>query len=325
VTLPSDADWYYPGDVPRTVREAKQRQSVATEDIVSILAAREFDAPKPRVESVVATTLKESPVIDEGDSQQSLAAPRLPSDRFVGIQDLRFLGADAMATILGAALSRYEGEFQTPDDVDGIDLDVFWHRDTESVAFWTVPNEPGETVGEDKLTSVQQELTELRAERSPDVFGVVTTTGFTDAAQEFESKTELKLFNRQCLARWLRDARLPLETIGLLLDEGKQDLEETSVAENLSPLPTPVRRQDPLAIDVQSERPSGSVDGSDRHDIDRPSDERTSTGVRDQPISSVDTPSVAGQRGELYADPEEDGDYGSFDEYIDQLESGDEP
>jgi hypothetical protein len=312
VSRSSTPHWHEPGDVVRTIRTAQRKRGVDTDRVVEVLANHELDAPRARIEKLVEATPTD--LGSDGTDVEELAEPRADRARFVDSKDVEYLSTDEFATVLGAALSRYRGQFRTPEEVDELDVDLFWNRQHTTVALRTVPRDPGEHVEEDVVQHVVRGNTSNPSGRTPSTVGVVTNTGFTDAAAIRAEEGDLELFGAEALAQWLRDARLTPEVVGELLDEGERsDAEFEALLEELPPLPEPVADRDPLSGVDSGTGLHSSIDTADRNE--------RGAGARDRSVPVVDTPSTPGQRGELYADPEEDGDFGAFDDYMDELDA----
>lgn len=304
------ADWYHEGDISRTLRAANADESLYVENVVDVLAAREFDAPKERVRNLVETTMGSLPDTGVGKTQQpALESPRPKQPSVVTLADLEYLGRRDMALLLGAVLSRFQGSFQTPADVDDVVADFFWNRQHTTAALRVVPYSEGAETDRLGVESFATGNTSPASGRSPSTHGIISLTGFTEAAQAAGDEFDISLFGRGHVRRWLSQSRLTDQILGVLLEEGPHSAEE--IDEQLATLPALpgiVQKQDPFEVTPAERDP---VD-----DLPESADELSSESM---PVA--DEPAESGQTGTLYADPSEDGDFDSFDRVVSDLKS----
>jgi hypothetical protein len=295
-------DWYHEGDVARTLRAVKDKGSVYTENVVDVLAAREFDAPRERVRNLVENTMGSLPDKRVGETQQpALESPRPKQSSVVTLADLEYLGRRDMAILLGAVLSRFQGSFRTPADVDNVAADLFWNRQQTTAALRVVPYSNGTKIDRPGVESFATGNTNPASGRAPSTHGIISLTGFTEAARAAGDEFDISLFGRGHIRRWLSQSQLTDQILGALLEEGPHSTEE--IDEQLAALPAMpdvIQNQDPFDITPVE---GGSVDEL----------------PESMPVS--DEPAQPGQTGTLYADPSEDGDFDSFDRVVSDLKS----
>lgn len=304
-------DWYTEGDIAASLTAANQSDLSVTE-IVDVLAEQEIDADRERIRAVVeqgleSVTAKEQTAAD--DTLDSVDSPRELTTRFADPDDIEYLSSREFARVLGVVLTQYEGSYRVPAVVDDLDVDLFWNRAQITVAFRTVPRANGAPVDEELVDSVARGDTTPQTGRSPSRVAIVSNGGFTDDARALATANEIELFESAHLRQWFTDAKLPQEVFGAILEEGEQqesDLDEQ--IKELPPLPTSVANRDPLE-DVT--RPPWTPDDSTQTVNQRPT-------VK-QRIPVHETQPEPGTQGELYADPSDDGDFGAFDRYLDNL------
>lgn len=302
--------WYHPGDVPATVRDADRAARVSTQNVVDVLASEELDAPRDRIHAMVETARERISETDPTPTHD-LETPRPLQSRFVDASDVAYLGPRDFATVLGLVLSRYEGTFRTPEDVDDVAVDLLWNRQHVTVGFRTVSRPPEAPVDRDDVVAVVDGDTTPATGRSPSTLGIVSNAGFTEIARDYAEKRDVRLFGTNYLTRWFRDARLTYDVFGALL-EGEHSADEIDeLVDTLPPLPDTVREEDPLG-----EQPEVAWSGDDNG-------QPLQTNV-ERPIPVVDPHPNAGEKGALYANPDDDGDYGVFDRLLHELHEDNE-
>jgi hypothetical protein len=132
---------------------------------------------------------------------------------------------------------------------------------------------------------------------------------FTDEARTLATEHDVRCFGAKYLERWCEETRLTHEVIGKLLDEGDQSIEEIDeLLDELPSLPAPVRERDPLARIQETDWTTSKLEYEETANQDGLGDDE----------ESPDT----GQHGVLYADPDEDGDFGAFDRFEAALDEG---
>ena len=302
--------WYHPGDVPATIRDADQTASVSTEGIVDVLASEEFEAPKERIHDMVEKA-RERVSEPETNAIDDLEDPRPLRSRFVGADDVAYLGPRDFATVLGVVLSRYEGSFRTPEDVDDVAVDLYWNRQYITVGFRIVSRPPEVPVGREDVAAVVDGDTTPVAGRSPSTLGIVSNAGFTDVTRAYAEEHDVQLFGVNHLVRWFEDAKLTYDVFGSLLEGEHSSDELDDLVDTLPPLPDIIRESDPLSKCPEVVW-SGGDDGR-----------RLQTDVA-RPIPVPDHQPNAGEKGTLYANPSDDGDYGAFDRLMHELQEDDE-
>lgn len=299
--------WYHRGDIARTVGEATHDVNASVEEIVDVLARRELDAPRDRIRSMVEVArenVQEPNEIDPGSS----AEPRFDGPRYLDVEDAMYLDDRDLATVVGAALSRYEGGFDVPENIDDVVVDLFWNRQHTTVGINTIAASTGEPVDEEDVRTVLDGDAEPQTGRSPSSLCIVTTASFTESAVALAEANDIGLFGESYLDQWVRHARLSKRVAGSLLEESQLTSKEVDeLLTELPAIPESVQGTDPLD-DIDDESTSMTVDPDGVvADVDKR-----------MPVA--EEPSPGGMKGELYADPGEDGDFGAFDRYMDELD-----
>jgi hypothetical protein len=321
--------WYVPHSPGESLRKAAER-SADRDEVVELLAEREYpDLERRRVEKIVAAGLDEGE--SEADADQRRAnqrradrhrastdeRPRSLRDRYADPADVAYLTDDEFARLLGVALERFGGSTVRPE-VRDCAVDLFWNRSHDTVGIRTVTRPAGESVGEAVLTEVATGDTTPTQGRTPSRVVAVTNARFSDEAVAVADANDLECYDGAYLGYWLSKARIGRALAGDVLEHGAK--REYDLAERVERAPTPpasIRDVEPLEISVESRREEkeDSADSASAADASWQSDS-----ARPESMPASDDRPNPGELGRLYADPDEDGDFGAFDRFADQLD-----
>ncbi len=324
--------WYTSGDIEASLQAAFQTSGLSVDEIAGVLATHELDASRDRIEKMIKTT-REQFSANAAATQPSTATldePRPTEPRAIAPTDIEYLGPRDAAYVIGAMLSRYEGTFSTPEAVDELSVDLFWNRTHTTVAFGIELRPDSEPVDTPAVQSIVTGETTPVSGRSPSTIGIISNGTFTNEAQAIATEHDIRCFEAEYLERWCEETRLTDGVIGKLLDEGDQSIEEIGeLLDELPSLPAPVRERDPLTRIQETDWTTSTIEYEKTAGQDGSGDSEKS-GVDDD--DSIDTPSTTGptddespdtgQHGVLYADPDEDGDFGAFDRFETALDEG---
>jgi hypothetical protein len=303
--------WYEPGDVPATIRNATENANVTVKDVVDVLATFELEAPRDRLQTMVDSA-RARVSTDTREAAVDLEESRPLEPRFIDVSDLRYLNATDFATVLGVTLSRYEGTFRVPEEVDELAVDLFWNRQHTTIGFALVTRPPSAPVEDPDVLSVRTGETSPPFGRAVSALGIVSLAGFTEAARKVAAENDIRLFGPEYLTRWLSDAQLTPDVFGTLIshdDLGDAEIDE--ICSQLPDVPKAVRETDPLGDCPET----GWSGGGDIAPV--PTDVK-------RPMPIPETLPDPGQKGTLYANPADDGDFGAFDRFMNELAEEDE-
>ncbi|WP_135304861.1 hypothetical protein [Haloarcula amylovorans] len=255
--------------------------------------------------------MRERPISQSDTPTCDVGELRPLESRFVDTTDAAYLGRHDLALVLGVVLSQYDGSFQTLIDEDHVAVDLFWNRQHTTIALRTIGRPPRTPVTEKEVQEVVNGEISRPGGRAPSTVGIVSTAGFTERGRDLAEENDIELYGSAHLDRWFEDAHLTEDILGRLLEKTEEGTEDiASVVADLPELPEQIRTKDPL----------GTVGTT----------EWTSEGeVPDPPESPVFAPtpnseSGTREKGILYADPDDDGDYQCFEQFIDKLSGEDE-
>ena len=317
-----EPSWYESGDIEQSLKAAFGRSDVTTDDIVSVLGEHELNASRERIVTMVETARKQLAKESDGSSlpTPSLDEQREPQVRFLSPGDLNYLGQEDAATIIGAMLSRFEGDFRVPESVDDDTVDLLWIRSGTTVELVLKWGSEESRVGRGTLESVVNEHSESRSDGDMAELAVVSNASFTDDAREVAAEHDIYCCGSDHLSRWCQAAQLPATAVGKILNSESLGSDEVeTVLEQLPPLPSSIPVHDPLQSVARTEWTKSTIErksqqGCPGKDTD-PSTQSSTSGPS--------APSDPGKQGVLYADPGKDGDFDAFDRFTDGLTDGD--
>lgn len=318
--------WYDPESVRATVANGRAN-GIDTEHIVEQLSLREFkDVPLTRVERIVDRTLvsEETSVraSDLSQPEQTDAKPRKPPTNKLSVRDLEYLSNREAARLVGVALELFDGNTVRLSGATQGESDLVWHRQHMSVALRIV-SIPSGAVGPTHIEALLNGMTVPDDVRSPSELAIVTNRTFTQEALDSATEHDIHCFDAGHVEEWFRRARIPMTAVGILLEDGESHDGPLTDLVDIPPIPDPRKTVDPLEIDRAFDIDELTTEPPPAIDTPSPEDSgdgdpglARSTG-RDGLLGSA--PSTPGQTGTLYADPNDDGDFGAFDRFVDDI------
>lgn len=330
----SDSDqsfsWYDPQSVRQTVQNGKD-SDVETDRIAMYLAEQDFDdVPLSRVKKIVDGTpaVSDSSGTDPDLSQSPSTDtdPREQLTKQLAVSDLEYLSNREAARLVGLALEQFDGNTVRPPGATQAETDVVWHRQSMTVALRVVPLPSGE-VRVRHLSPLLEGTIVPPDTRSPSELAIVTNRTYTDEATEYAAEHDIHCFDAGHVEEWFRRARIPMDAVGTVLEDGENHDGPLTDLVELPPIPDPRKTIDPLEISrafdissftmpVEEGNKTSADDRTDENQSQQESGIDRST-ARDDPLGGTQSPS--GETGTLYADPGEDGDFETFDRFVDGI------
>lgn len=328
----SHPDWFVADDVAATIRNARSTDT-DDEKIVAVLCETALDSlPKARVEAIVSATpdndtalegvelpLSQPPSTDE--------SPRESPSRRMTVGDVNYLSDREFARVVGLALEQFDGKTVRPPANADLDVDLYWNRQYVTVGIRTVST-GGRALGSEQVESVLNGDVASDVTRSPSELAVVTDGRFEDRATALAIENDVHLVDGGQLETWLRRTMFPPAVIGTVLEDGENHDGPLTDLVELEEMPSPRQITDPLEVDrafdiSELDKPEqvdrSTSEAGEGTDQSATEEEKTSQG---DPLRD-DEPSPC-ERGTLYANPAEDGDYGAFDSFLRGIGSSDE-
>jgi hypothetical protein len=323
-----DQSWYEPGNVEQSLRAAFQRDEVTANEIVDVLGEHELDASRDRILEMVETTRQQF-TNTSNDSllpTPSLDGTRENQARFITLDDLEYLGSRDVAYLVGIMLSRFEGSFQVPELVDKKAADLLWTRSDTTVGFWLEWRPNRTPVDKADIQSVVNDATQSASDEKFSEIAIISNAGFSDQARKLASEHDIACCGPKCLRRWCQDTQITNTVAGEILDgENKSNEDIKEILNQLPPLPASLPTQDPLKPVTKTEWTTSTLgekiisgDGTSEKD------QTESAPPSQSGVSEPEPASEPGQKGVLYADPEDDGDFDAFNRFANDLAEEDD-
>jgi len=323
-----DQSWYEPGDIQQSLQAAFQQDSVTTDDIVDVLGEHELDASPDRILEMIETTRQQF-TNTSNDSllpTPSLDGIRENQARFITLDDLEYLGSRDVAYVVGIMLSRFEGSFRVPELVDKKAADLLWTRSDTTVGLWLEWRPNRTPVDKADIQSVVNDTTQSASDEEFSEIAIVSNAGFADQARKLASEHDIACCGPECLRRWCQETKITNTVVGEILDgENKNNEEIKEILNQLPPLPASIPVQDPLKPVTKTEWTTSTL--GERVTSGGGTSEKDQTESAPPSQSGVSEPQPAsepGQKGVLYADSDDDGDFDAFDRFVNALAEEDD-
>lgn len=318
--------WYVEGDVATSVRKARQSNVTKSKIIWGLSDVVFDDVPKARIKAIVESVPEDT--VEGEDSSIPLSQPpsvqenpREQPTRIASAGDMQYLSPREAARMVGLALEQFDGTTIRPPVNESTECDVYWNRQHTTIGLRLVPAMPN-TVSEQHVMPLIEGQTTVANVRDPSELAVVTNGRFTEKAKSVASSQDILYFDGGHLEAWLRRAKISREALGTVLEEGENHDGPLNELVELSGIPSSVDL-DPLKIERAIEEgsiPDGTGTTRKRQKPeDGPAVPDDTSRPRDSGIRAGGTTKPSGETGTLYADPDEDGDYGAFDRFVDDI------
>ena len=356
--------WYDSDDLSKSIRQALDNQ-VSTERIAEQLCKRKFsntyqsqveavvtkmsngglsDIRQPRLEAIIQSLPESTGEDGERPNSQPSSVnvtPRGPLTNRCTVSDFAYLSRREAARVIGLVLELFDGNTVRLTEEKDIETDLLWRRQHASIAIRVIPTRT--VISDEHPTAVANGPAVPSSIQSPSELAIVTCGKFSDEATAVAKEHDIHCYNAGHVETWLRRAKISLETLGMVLEDGEAHDGPLTELVDASPVPSLEKKLDPFDLP-----PAFNTEELDTSETPHVSAERvvndTTGGQRDvkdtvegQNESSTGSPSVnkstltqndtlvenqptAGKKGVLYADPGEDGDYSAFDDYLEDIE-----
>ncbi|MBV0926235.1 hypothetical protein KTS45_18670 [Halomicroarcula limicola] len=336
ILLPS---WYHTGDVRQTVHAAAAA-GIETDEVASVLSDEIFDdIPLQRVKSIVEaipTDDDQAPDVENSLSQAATtdAAARPPLANRCTVTDLEYLSAREAARIVGLVLELFDGNTLRPPATESVEADLLWRRQYMNVGLKIIPQRT--TVGVESIEALRSGQLVPDDLQRPSELAIVTSGRFDEEILAEAANNDIHCFDAGHVEEWLLRAQLSPDIVGTLLENGENHDGPLTDLVDVPPIPAPRTSTDPLeierAFDVDSYNVAAETTSSEPQPQESGTTSAQSTGETSAAPSQTDEAdpeTVAdplagsqpppGKTGTLYADPDEDGEYTAFDDYLDDL------
>lgn len=322
--------WYVEDDVAASVKKARESDTPISSIVWGLEAAFSDDTPKERIKRIIEAIPDDKGETDDFDLPLSQppstsAEPREQPARIISIQDLSYLSPQEAARVIGLTLEQFDGNTVRPPANASTACNLYWNRQRATVGLRIIPT-VGRKVTKEDILPLEDQKTSIEDIRSPSQLAAVTNGEFSEKAKKTADQRNIKWYDCGHVEAWLRRAKITPEALGTVLEDGENHqgpLDElvdiSGIANAISPDPLEISR----VIDRADLSTSSDVeDTKTEPDVQEPatngeSQEAGRSGGIDQP----GTPSTSGETGTLYAKESEDGDYGAFDRFVDDIDA----
>lgn len=165
----------------------------------------------------VAIVREECERITSYDTISRATSARSP--RYMDLTDLELVSGYEFEHILAEILSRVDGEAQVTKASGDQGVDVVWFRESETVGIQAKAYDKKNPVGNSAVQEIYTGATVRNSEYEIDTAAVVTTSRYTNSAREAAANSDVTLYGRKQLEKWLDDAELDADSMGDILAE----------------------------------------------------------------------------------------------------------
>lgn len=141
------------------------------------------------------------------------------SPRYMDLTDLELVSGYEFEHILAEILSRVDGEAQVTKASGDQGVDVVWFRESETVGIQAKAYDKKNPVGNSAVQEIYTGATVRNSEYEIDTAAVVTTSRYTNSAREAAANSDVTLYGRKQLEKWLDDTELDADSMGDILAE----------------------------------------------------------------------------------------------------------
>ena len=165
----------------------------------------------------VAIVREERERITSYDTISRTTSARSP--RYMDLTDLELVSGYEFEHILAEILSRVDGEAQVTKASGDQGVDVVWFRESETVGIQAKAYDKKNPVGNSAVQEIYTGATVRNSEYEIDTAAVVSTSRYTNSAREAAANSDVTLYGRKQLEKWLDDAELDADSMGDILAE----------------------------------------------------------------------------------------------------------
>ena len=172
------------------------------------------DIPRDRA---IAIIREEQSRVDSYENVSLSTSARSP--RYTDLTDLELVSGYEFEHILAEILDRIDGEAQVTRASGDQGVDVVWVRESETVGIQAKAYDKANPVGNSAVQEIYTGVTVRNPEYEIDTAAVVTTSRYTDSAKKAATNSDVTLYGRDQLRKWLSDAELDADSMGDILTE----------------------------------------------------------------------------------------------------------
>lgn len=173
----------------------------------------ERDVPQDRIIRIIQRERNRLAAYQSVSLSESSRAPR-----YMDLNDLDLLSGHEFEHVLAEILSRVEGDATVTEASGDQGVDVVWFCESATVGIQAKAYDIKNPVGNSAVQEIYTGSVVRQSEYSIDTPAVVTTSRYTEGAKEAAENSDVTLYDRSHLKRWLSEAELDAESMGELLD-----------------------------------------------------------------------------------------------------------
>ncbi|KTG11432.1 hypothetical protein AUR64_04035 [Haloprofundus marisrubri] len=209
-------------------REIVQRQAEEADSLAEFLEladaplrilAEEFieygwqrDIPRARAVEILRREQRQLNQYQTISLSQSSRAPR-----YTDLSDLELVDGNEFEHILAELLTRIEGEAIVTEASGDKGVDVVWSKDDSTIGVQAKAYSKNNVVGISAVQEIHTGSVVRKSEFQIDTPAVVTTSRYSQEAEEAAEKSGVILYGRDQLRQWLSEAELDSEALGDVL------------------------------------------------------------------------------------------------------------
>lgn len=321
-------NWLIDGDVAASVKKARQ-SDIPKSSIIQELNYEVFDeTPKGRIKAIVDAIPDEDAETDAislplSQDPSTDADPRGRTTRLAASADISYLSPREAARVVGLVIEQFAGNTVRPPANESTECNLYWDRQHRTIGLRIVPA-VGEKVGEQHLQALSHGETAVEDIRSPSEVALVTNGWLSEGAKRLAEDDDIRYFDRGHLEAWFRRAKITPDALGTVLEDGENHDGPLSELVDIPEIPSPIS-VDPFEMKrvFNEPRPTEGPDAENEADQKKETEPGRNESAASETVPSPSKEAItpSGETGTLYADPDEDGDYGAFERFVDDIES----
>lgn len=170
------------------------------------------EVPKNRIRKIIAGEK------DRAKSIQQIDVEKKQEARYADIHDIDNLSGLQFEKALALMLSEREGDAEVTQGSGDQGIDILWHRDEGTVCIQAKSYQPGNKVTNSAVQEVKTGSEKYTDQHKITENAVVSTSGYTSSAKEAADFSNVKLYDRKDLRKWLTEEKIGLEKFGQTIE-----------------------------------------------------------------------------------------------------------
>lgn len=175
--------------------------------------ATSSDIPRSRARKVIAQEKSRADTLRKIRGSSERAA------RYVDIHDIDNLTGLQFEKFLAHLLSKIEGEAEVTKGTGDQGVDILWHKSEGTAVIQAKAYRP-----ENKATNSSVQQVSTGSKNYEEQFNiiekaVITTSNFTESAKEAAEFSDVTLYKRDDIKKWLNDQRIGLDEFGRAIED----------------------------------------------------------------------------------------------------------